>query len=1474
MRFFLKREVQGAVSILLVVVMLPLMVLSALMVDTARYSLSKSMVASAGDLAMNAALADYDTILKDVYGLFAMSQADDVEQNVKQYFEDTLVSYGVVGQEDAGAYVESLMGALYQTMVLDGAQVVNFMDMTVDMDQTKVNRIEDSSLANAAILEKQIVEYMKYRGPVDFGMSFFDSLSAFTKVEEQTTVIEAQVKAQEGMGEVAEANSKLYKDIAGENKDNGHIDGFDDSYKKLQDNAAEGFRLMDYGNILLSYRQRYEAVHRLAVVFCASAYSGVSGVSKWELDDSDLYVLNGSGDYITGNDVSVIRNTDYASRGYDTLDKVKNFANEVEGLWTDEQTGRLNQLYSGRIFGNANFLGSGYCCFVSEEGQSQAIDQFSKADLFYKMGYAEYRTLLDQLDRYIAAAKRFDDAAAEEIARQQYQITMANQKRAQQQRDQEAAKQAKEESERRLDDWNYDSYQEELAQYENNQQEMDRASGEDRQSLQEENDRILEEIGDYFPPGTEDQAAFVQDVISEKNNIPNQQETMNRCDQEIGKQNAIASTAQQNLNELNIKRDAIKQQLQNVLNGCQVSTNSYNADLREYKNYKTAVRDWISGEVNQIAIQFNDIYDKLKLLERQLKTAVEDQATAKQAISVYLGSVDNWESTNNTYAGNTNGGGGDNFSMTNGEDIKSAKDTFDLGEVEELREELQERYDKIHNFLTAIDNHFHYMDRECIGRITTAERVREVITGSSVGAEITAYGQTGVSSQPSYASISAWFLYTDAVEPEAEALKELKKLLEPYPCCGFMNYLHQTFRVENRGEDGSEIQKKQDEDKGVYDKIQEGGDDLANKVKGLGEQGTMPDLGYQYNKERDPIGGDGYPSNNDKGGTTSVTQDTRTSSEGLAANKATASTMLSGLGEAMETGRDKLLVMSYLFENFSYNTIVQDMAREHNKNLAWPNNYKSEYYYSNSATNQLWQASTSSGIPINGVNNPLYGAEIEYVLFGNPDAGVNVTCMKGSIFAIRMLFNSIYVFTDSGIRNTARAVGMSVQAATLGIIPYQLVMVVVQLALAIGESAIDLQKMDVGEQVAIIKSGDTWMLSGQGMMNLAKATAGNLVDGALENVGKAIQNKIGEIVDATGEELTDIVDDMGESLNAYAKSAVEETVNRIFAKIETTVESYVNEIAYIKDGELSTNVDTAKNYMTGKVDEAFGKIKAELTGPQGCLSGMQGEDSVEGKVCAAVCGGQTLNQLLDNMAAGIKKQINEAVSVEKAREALYSQAYGIRETISTQLKNLTAGIVSSATTALNGMISQAEKAIKDKSKEVVEKGVEATKEAVVGEINSFMGQLSAGSSGLNTGSGTSLANVNGVDTGSGNLATQIKFGYSDYLKLFVFIGLCASDKSGDMILRIGDLIQYNISKADANSDLYYKKFAGQKDKSFTMQNAKTYISIDATVNLDMMFLNLGIFQRQIESYNEELAQDQQIDLDSALKVHYIGISGY
>ena len=55
------------------------MTFSAIIVDISRVNMAKQMMSSAGDLTMNTALANYDTILKDVYGLFAMSQAEGMD---------------------------------------------------------------------------------------------------------------------------------------------------------------------------------------------------------------------------------------------------------------------------------------------------------------------------------------------------------------------------------------------------------------------------------------------------------------------------------------------------------------------------------------------------------------------------------------------------------------------------------------------------------------------------------------------------------------------------------------------------------------------------------------------------------------------------------------------------------------------------------------------------------------------------------------------------------------------------------------------------------------------------------------------------------------------------------------------------------------------------------------------------------------------------------------------------------------------------------------------------------------------------------------------------------------------------------------------------------------------------------------------------------------------------------------------------
>ena len=75
MRFW--RKTKGAVSIFLVIILVPVMTFSSLFVDASKVKLARGVASSAGDLALNTALTDYDTMLKDMYGLFATAQDTD-----------------------------------------------------------------------------------------------------------------------------------------------------------------------------------------------------------------------------------------------------------------------------------------------------------------------------------------------------------------------------------------------------------------------------------------------------------------------------------------------------------------------------------------------------------------------------------------------------------------------------------------------------------------------------------------------------------------------------------------------------------------------------------------------------------------------------------------------------------------------------------------------------------------------------------------------------------------------------------------------------------------------------------------------------------------------------------------------------------------------------------------------------------------------------------------------------------------------------------------------------------------------------------------------------------------------------------------------------------------------------------------------------------------------------------------------------
>lgn len=216
-KFF--RKTKGAISIFLVLIMLPMFTCAGLIVDGARISAARTSVTGAGDLTMNAALSEYDQILKDVYGLFAMSETtEELEANVARYFSNTINNEGILQGSDS--YTRSFINSIGSLFSTDDVTFDNIVDTQVE--SFNLVEVSNSALANPTVLERQIIEYMKYRGPVSMGSGLLTKLGCIGETSKQTKALEAKVDYEKKLDTVQDACETAYSAI---NSFNSQVDG-------------------------------------------------------------------------------------------------------------------------------------------------------------------------------------------------------------------------------------------------------------------------------------------------------------------------------------------------------------------------------------------------------------------------------------------------------------------------------------------------------------------------------------------------------------------------------------------------------------------------------------------------------------------------------------------------------------------------------------------------------------------------------------------------------------------------------------------------------------------------------------------------------------------------------------------------------------------------------------------------------------------------------------------------------------------------------------------------------------------------------------------------------------------------------------------------------------------------------------------------------------------------------------------------
>lgn len=217
MKRFIK-ETRGAIAVFMSVIILLLVILEGFLIDGSKVLAAKMTMSSAGEMALNAGLTEYNEALRDIYGLFAVSKStEDLQTNLKKYYKQTIMDS--TGIEDEG-YIDQ-MYAVFQRKLknsITGAgtgenQLGSLIDLDLSDSGFSVQGVKGTELSNSHVLKSQLLQYMKYRGPASLGYGMFEKLTAFKDIKKQQKAMDSKLNYEEKMSDIQEECINAYRTI-------------------------------------------------------------------------------------------------------------------------------------------------------------------------------------------------------------------------------------------------------------------------------------------------------------------------------------------------------------------------------------------------------------------------------------------------------------------------------------------------------------------------------------------------------------------------------------------------------------------------------------------------------------------------------------------------------------------------------------------------------------------------------------------------------------------------------------------------------------------------------------------------------------------------------------------------------------------------------------------------------------------------------------------------------------------------------------------------------------------------------------------------------------------------------------------------------------------------------------------------------------------------------------------------------------
>ncbi len=280
----MNKRTHGAVSVFLVIILVPCLLFTSVFIDLSRVLLSKGLSNSASDLALNSLMTNYDADLNDWYGMVASCQSiDEFYDESAKFFLRAIKSQDIPDDD-------IVLLADYYAHLTENKAIYDLIKSDVVSDVT-IKPVEGADLSNPGLIKDQIIEFMKYRAPIEITR---DLISRFKNDDgSMTEEAEAIVDSEEN-NELVESKQTFYKTEEELMKDTyKSYCAVYDYYSKSKSYGFTNQGFQDRAKRMNEMRDIYFEIHKAYVYYLANT----SGLTQYTRVNYALNLYQYSSDY-------------------------------------------------------------------------------------------------------------------------------------------------------------------------------------------------------------------------------------------------------------------------------------------------------------------------------------------------------------------------------------------------------------------------------------------------------------------------------------------------------------------------------------------------------------------------------------------------------------------------------------------------------------------------------------------------------------------------------------------------------------------------------------------------------------------------------------------------------------------------------------------------------------------------------------------------------------------------------------------------------------------------------------------------------------------------------------------------------------------------------------------------------------------------------------------------------------------------